>query len=1084
MRNATAKRLRFVIVPDHYEPLGRLDGAALGADGIMFQFKIGRSATMPISGFSGFSVPPLKPSGGGGQSGTMAADIPDLAARPPPPVLESCSSDVSVSGSGSVTQQLTPVRMNPKTGGGQLQGGAAAVAAAAVAVNSSPSSGAPSATTNPTASTNTSAVGVSASSAATATSAPALEQAQALTSASSSGDVAFVNTAALQKWKSIMAMTVAKTPASGDYEAAYRAKMDQLLQFIRKKMSGNEKLDVRYIGLEALFPGCKKLPRDTVTLQLLLVLPLPPEPPEQEEQEEEEGATAVGGDKVVAGEGTVSGKGVRALLRAVQEGVARDPSEHDVRLRITEAVGATAAAELLATPTEPVAAVGSDTSKGAGGVDKSPSVAGAAVDASTSSRFDAVLVVSEATPMLGALRDDWKYSGPVFVVSDAADAFEELSAHHQGLQGAFSLTFLPSKMHAYSSAVKGLAEKSRRARSTGAGAGTGTGTAAVTATTGSGGSLPKPSSSKAIIKQYQYSRITMSENKSNPKWCYLRSDKHYSLRRPLHLEFSWISCDAWLLDEWISILFRRCSHFSLRIIQLPEFFFSDSIQLHSFRAQPYIQIPCTYAVGSNKTTCVGRGDGSGGAGTVGLTAVGAGFAGESPNYHFISPVLIVERIFLRAQAIDWIEDDSQPTDWHSVGVPIPSTVYLNGAHYDIHNRSHLELDAHDTSFRFGEELVEREAVVENVDGSGTGVGAGFCHDAHAEASPGPGPCPGPGPGPGAVDVAPLSPLPPQATLVTPNPTSTSSANPSPAVRPAATSALTDALTESLSRKGSRAPYPLAEAISSQPFPGTKAGLEKVPKATSKAGVTSTSTSTGGLTRTATSLANPNPNSNINAKRSDRDRQYILRLGNGGLRVGSGGFIWLLNMAVNINELKTEDEKKLAFPVDERKETGLAKLHEFQVLCTDVGIVLDILNEVIDISCNMVTSRRQQRALEQGLARAAAKASRETVPVPAMAVPVTVVETLPEVEARGAGHDVTEATASASAPVSPEAPMSAVVPAAGVPSGSTDAAKEGPEVGETGAPLTLAVDGVPVAHEDSEPTEPCRLADTSDSVDSL
>ena len=36
MRNATAKRLRFVIVPDHYEPLGRLDGAALGADGIMF----------------------------------------------------------------------------------------------------------------------------------------------------------------------------------------------------------------------------------------------------------------------------------------------------------------------------------------------------------------------------------------------------------------------------------------------------------------------------------------------------------------------------------------------------------------------------------------------------------------------------------------------------------------------------------------------------------------------------------------------------------------------------------------------------------------------------------------------------------------------------------------------------------------------------------------------------------------------------------------------------------------------------------------------------------------------------------------
>ena len=63
--------------------------------------------------------------------------------------------------------------------------------------------------------------------------------------------------------------------------------------------------------------------------------------------------------------------------------------------------------------------------------------------------------------------------------------------------------------------------------------------------------------------------------------------------------------------------------------------------------------------------------------------------------------MIIERIYLTSQSLDWIEDDSHETNWDGVGVQISNKIYLNGSHYEIHHRSNLKLNVNDDSFEFG-----------------------------------------------------------------------------------------------------------------------------------------------------------------------------------------------------------------------------------------------------------------------------------------------------------------------------------------------------------------------------------------------
>mgnify|MGYP003386780471 CR=1 FL=1 len=361
-------------------------------------------------------------------------------------------------------------------------------------------------------------------------------------------------------------------------------------------------------------------------------------------------------------------------------------------------------------------------------------------------------------------------------------------------------------------------------------------------------------------RPYQYTKLWLRNPGPNPKWIYIRCDNDYSMFRPFHIEISWISCDSWLLDDWISVLFRRCSSYNLRIVQLPEFFFSGNVQLHSFRAQPYIRVPTSYVVGSNKNTLDNYKEediptphcGSPEPVVGSINSSVANSIGSNEQYN-ISAVLIVERIYLRQQLTDWIEDDEQVTDWNSVGVPIPCT------HYHQHHRDNLTLNPCAT-FEPNNEVFSLAPKPVNAN-----------------------------PGAGAV---------------------------------------TSALTESLSRQSeltNQNPSLQNTMVKSQTFKELRGEHSHRPV------------------------------------KKETDRQYILRLGNGGVRVGNGGFIWLLNMAVNVNELKTDDASASTTKIstDEKKEMGLAKLHEFSILCIDVGICVDILNEIVDITFNTIAAKHQK-----------------------------------------------------------------------------------------------------------------------------
>ena len=148
-------------------------------------------------------------------------------------------------------------------------------------------------------------------------------------------------------------------------------------------------------------------------------------------------------------------------------------------------------------------------------------------------------------------------------------------------------------------------------------------------------------------------------------------------------------------------------------MQIPEFFITANLQLHPFRAQPYLAVPsCTRlpapallpistltvtdAYTSNIKTDKGglnaSGPGAGwtkhsskaskaskeaeaqglseGKGETEETVGGVQWLWEHP--HYVSPVALVERLFLRSPGNAWIEDEPRRTNWAELGLPTPT----------------------------------------------------------------------------------------------------------------------------------------------------------------------------------------------------------------------------------------------------------------------------------------------------------------------------------------------------------------------------------------------------------------------------
>jgi hypothetical protein len=125
---------------------------------------------------------------------------------------------------------------------------------------------------------------------------------------------------------------------------------------------------------------------------------------------------------------------------------------------------------------------------------------------------------------------------------------------------------------------------------------------------------------------------------ANPNWIHLRYDRNLYGFKAFHIELHWKVCDSWLVDDFVSLMYRRCSKWSLRLCQTPEYFATSNLSVHPFKALPYIQLP--------------------------------DYQYKVPIQHS-SPMRLLERcLFGRSQG--WLFDSEQATEWSKIGIAPPA----------------------------------------------------------------------------------------------------------------------------------------------------------------------------------------------------------------------------------------------------------------------------------------------------------------------------------------------------------------------------------------------------------------------------
>eukprot|EP00605_Chrysophyceae_sp_TOSAG23-4_P001340 GSChrysophyteH1.ASY1.ANO1.1457.1 assembled CDS len=155
-----------------------------------------------------------------------------------------------------------------------------------------------------------------------------------------------------------------------------------------------------------------------------------------------------------------------------------------------------------------------------------------------------------------------------------------------------------------------------------------------------------------------------NQKSSRPEWAFLKYDASVSVHRVFLIELHWLVCDSWVMDKLVSLLFRRCSSWQLKLAQIPEYFMSANLQLHPYRGQPYLAVPKTTSMPpvirhKYKLDQVLGGN----------EKESYGIILENPAYP--SAVDLVERLFLRVRGKAWIEDEARRTNWSELGLTNP-----------------------------------------------------------------------------------------------------------------------------------------------------------------------------------------------------------------------------------------------------------------------------------------------------------------------------------------------------------------------------------------------------------------------------
>ncbi|CAM9485076.1 unnamed protein product, partial [Ectocarpus fasciculatus] len=76
----------------------------------------------------------------------------------------------------------------------------------------------------------------------------------------------------------------------------------------------------------------------------------------------------------------------------------------------------------------------------------------------------------------------------------------------------------------------------------------------------------------------------------NPKWIYVKHDVKFNPIKVFHVEFHWITGSAWAIEDFVTAFFRRGMKLGLKLVEVPEYFVESNLQIHPFRAQPYIPV--------------------------------------------------------------------------------------------------------------------------------------------------------------------------------------------------------------------------------------------------------------------------------------------------------------------------------------------------------------------------------------------------------------------------------------------------------------------------------------------------------------
>ena len=145
---------------------------------------------------------------------------------------------------------------------------------------------------------------------------------------------------------------------------------------------------------------------------------------------------------------------------------------------------------------------------------------------------------------------------------------------------------------------------------------------------------------KTDARHCDVAKLVMRTSKQgNPNWLYCRYDRTAYTYKSFHLEFHWVVCDSWLIDDMLTLLYRRCQKWGLRLCQVPQYYTTEDLNVHPFRALPYIPVTKSQR--------------------------------ESIPGVFPTPLRMVERL-LFSRRNGWLFDNEYRTDWMALGLTVPS----------------------------------------------------------------------------------------------------------------------------------------------------------------------------------------------------------------------------------------------------------------------------------------------------------------------------------------------------------------------------------------------------------------------------